>query len=373
VEADAGLDGVGFQGHMWHRSIPSGQNVLDDLAVFEPYGIKAQITEFTVNERFSEEEEARYLDELLHAWFSHPITDGFIMWGFQDTLIWTDNAPLFRADWSLKPSGVVWMEKVYGEWWTEADITTDENGEAQLRGFKGDYQIEVRHAGRKKRGAVTLTGGQAGLNVRLDDTSKPDHADNRLGSLNPYTTGKLPPIIPVEEDSPENQKIHVLETAAMARVGGDLYLRFPVPASTALNDAALILSSLKNMTEDGRLEVYALSPRFVQREDELSMDWDPATLTEDNAPGRSAADGGFDLGDARVLFLGDLSLKNIRTGSRIEFSGGEFDRLVRQSAGKPLTLIVREESGDGNWIAGTGTSFMAPSLNLVIPGQAEKE
>jgi hypothetical protein len=43
----------------------------------------------------------------------------------------------------LKPSGEVFINKVFDEWWTNETGTTDENGLFQPRAFKGDYIITV--------------------------------------------------------------------------------------------------------------------------------------------------------------------------------------------------------------------------------------
>src|SRR5207244_13525667 len=77
--------------------------------------------------------------------FSHPSTNGIIMWGFWDPKHWLSNAPLYRKDWTLKPSGEAWMDLVFHQWWTNANVTTDTAGRCEVRAFLGDYEISAKH------------------------------------------------------------------------------------------------------------------------------------------------------------------------------------------------------------------------------------
>lgn len=54
--------------------------------------------------------------------FSHPSVDAFIMWGFWDGNHWHQNAPIFNLDWSIKPSGQAYIDKVFNEWWTNEEL-----------------------------------------------------------------------------------------------------------------------------------------------------------------------------------------------------------------------------------------------------------
>jgi hypothetical protein len=88
--------------------------------------------------------------------FSHPSTDAFLMWGFWDGAHWHADAPIFRQDWSLKPSGEVFLDLVFNEWWTDDVATTAANGVATIRGFKGQYEITVEHNGQVVKDTVWL-------------------------------------------------------------------------------------------------------------------------------------------------------------------------------------------------------------------------
>lgn len=143
IDAGIQLDGIGFQGHIggFPTSIYTVQNILDDF--YNTFGTTAKITEYDTNEAMSDELAATYLRDFLTMVFSHESTDGFLMWGFWDGAHWHGNAPMFNLDWSIKPAGEAFNDLVFNEWWTEENGQTDDNGEFNLRGFKGIYKITI--------------------------------------------------------------------------------------------------------------------------------------------------------------------------------------------------------------------------------------
>jgi len=137
------FDGIGFQCHI--GSIPTSilkiQETLDDF--YERYQVPFKITEYDIEPSVDETTQAKYMDDFLTMVFSHPAVESFIMWGFWDGNHWKENAPMFNLDWSLKPSGQVFIDKVFSEWWTTETGMTDEDGIYRTRVFKGDYQIDA--------------------------------------------------------------------------------------------------------------------------------------------------------------------------------------------------------------------------------------
>lgn len=346
--AGAPLEGFGMQGHMWHRTLPSGQNILDDLDHFAPYGLPIQITEYDVNDRFSDEEEARFLDEFLTAWFSHPSTAGFIMWGFKDDLMWNGNAPLFRADWSLKPAGRVWMEHVFGRWWTEARGRGDAAGVYSVHGYAGDYEVEAVFEGRRATASVRLDAGATGGAEVTLRPSAPAAADERLASSNPYRLGLLPEVVVQAEKRPEDYLKLVLtpETgggaSALLPEGRDLYARFDLAeaASRKIGLATLAVRLAGAPDKSARLRVHALSNRFVPQDGEASVDWTPADIAEGRAPGRDHRTGDYRPGDAAVIYLGAVSAEQVDADGRLLFSSAELVRAASGARSPGLTLIV---------------------------------
>jgi len=142
LAAGAPLAGVGLQSHI---SIPVPPVRVTELLdeVYDSIGVPIKITEFDFTGFSSEEFEGNYMRDFMTTIFAHPQTKAFLTWGFWDGAHYQDNAPMFRLDWSVKPAGQAFFDLVYNEWWTEETVTTDANGVAVVRGFKGEYEIEV--------------------------------------------------------------------------------------------------------------------------------------------------------------------------------------------------------------------------------------
>lgn len=144
---EVSFDGIGFQCHI--GSIPTSINkieaTLDDF--YERYNVRMKITEFDIEPSVDDDTAARYTSDFLTMVFSHPGVDAFIMWGFWDNNHWKDNALLFNSDWSIKPSGQAFIDKVFGEWWTDEILMSDENGQISSRVFKGTQKITISYNG----------------------------------------------------------------------------------------------------------------------------------------------------------------------------------------------------------------------------------
>lgn len=138
---DAPVTGLGIHGHIAPPGVPPEQ-VYASLERLAAPGLPLQITEFDFD-CDDEELAADYLRDFLTIVFSHPAMDGFLMWGFWDGRHWLGNAPLFRKDWSLKPSGQVYIDLVLGDWWTRERGTTDHQGLVRVRCFRGEHRVRV--------------------------------------------------------------------------------------------------------------------------------------------------------------------------------------------------------------------------------------
>jgi len=103
LDHKAPLDGIGEQGHMSPMSIEEVWKNLNQLAKFK---LPIKITEFDVVTP-DEQLQADWTRDFLTLIFSHPLTEGFVMWGFWDGEHWLNDAPIYYKDWSLKPSGKV--------------------------------------------------------------------------------------------------------------------------------------------------------------------------------------------------------------------------------------------------------------------------
>jgi GH35 family endo-1,4-beta-xylanase len=146
---DSGVkfDGIGFQAHI--GSVPTSINKIESTLdeFYQRYGKRMKITEYDINPSVDELTQAKYLEDFLTIIFSHPGVDAFLMWGFWDGNHWKGNAPIFNLDWSLKPSGQSFFNKVFNEWWTDESTVTSANGEATVNVFKGQHKVTVSKDG----------------------------------------------------------------------------------------------------------------------------------------------------------------------------------------------------------------------------------
>jgi GH35 family endo-1,4-beta-xylanase len=144
IEAGAPIDGIGFQAHLG-GSPNSIYDVLDTYDDFHTaFGLEAKVTEFDLPTSVDEELAAKYMKDFMTATFSHESMTGIMFWNFWDTDTWANKGSnLFNSDWSRTIPGDTYVDLVFNEWWTNEDLTTNAEGKANGRGFKGSYEISV--------------------------------------------------------------------------------------------------------------------------------------------------------------------------------------------------------------------------------------
>ncbi|MEM1164861.1 MAG: endo-1,4-beta-xylanase [Planctomycetota bacterium] len=142
----APVEALGLQGHFAGDRLAPMPKVVELLDSFASFGLPIAITEFDL---FTDDKQfqAQFTRDFMIAAFAEPAVDSFIMWGFWDGHHWRADAPIYNADWSLKPSGEVWKQLVREEWWTDEIARTDTDGTARIRGFLGEHEVVVQ-AGR---------------------------------------------------------------------------------------------------------------------------------------------------------------------------------------------------------------------------------
>jgi hypothetical protein len=267
--------------------------------------------------------------------------------------MWNGNGPLFRADWSLKPSGKVWMQKVFGDWWTETRGRSDENGSYQVRGFLGDYEVEAVQGGRRATGKVTLSaeGGERVLRLPAGGG-----VTERLVSSNPYTAGKLPEVISVAAGPAVDFETLAInpkdgqglmawspgEAGQNRSVSRDMYARFNSAAwaGKRVEQASLRIRIGKTAEASSRVKIFVLSNRFVPQDGEAGLGWTADDLELGRAPGRDARDGDYRLGDAAVIYLGDMPANDADGDGWLTFSSTGLTLAAAQAGLPGLTVIV---------------------------------
>ena len=152
------VDGIGVQGHFgWVRS---KQHIMDCFDILSTLGLPIKVTEFDAgNDSMSDSQRAQLLENLYRASFEHQNVEGVIMWGFWSGCHWRRaKAPwqyvgYERNDydlgndnplqWTETPQVDRYQDLVFGEWWTDTNLVTDENGNIEISAFAGDYDILI--------------------------------------------------------------------------------------------------------------------------------------------------------------------------------------------------------------------------------------
>ena len=178
---DAPIGGIGFQSHFDESSLTGPEKIWVILDRFAKLGLKMQVTEFdfaTANEQL----QADYTRDFMTAIFAHEAVDDFVLWGFWQAAVYRQGTELFRKDWSAKPNGQVFLDLVYDQWWTQEQATTDNQGMATVRGFKGDYTITVSYGEATTSVQATLTADGQELRVKLPGVAGVDNGGTRLNA-----------------------------------------------------------------------------------------------------------------------------------------------------------------------------------------------
>ena len=165
LDAKAPVQGIGMQGHFNEQLTPITK-VWEILNRFGALGLPIEITEHDINV-WDDEVMADYTRDFMTAVFAHTATSGFITWGFWEKRHWIPNAAQWTGPWQLRNHGKVWYDLVYKKWWTSVNTETGRGGVAKVRGFLGDYTVEVRVGAKTKTVPLKLKKGGARVEIEL--------------------------------------------------------------------------------------------------------------------------------------------------------------------------------------------------------------
>ena len=163
LDNGAPLTMLGDQSHMNPplTPIPRVLEVWDQMSQF---GLPIEITEFDVTLGGIRDEavQGKYLDDFLTAAFSHPNVRSFLMWGFWDGSHWlaSQGAGIYRLDWTPRPMADIYVQHVLNDWWTRADLTSADDGTADVRAFLGTHQVTVTIGDQTYTSPVTVSKNQ---------------------------------------------------------------------------------------------------------------------------------------------------------------------------------------------------------------------
>ena len=166
------IDKIGLQHHLftgasckteadYENAVKRGDSmvnpakILKGLDVISELGLPIEMTEVTVptfgDTEEDEELQADLLELLYSVWFSHPAVQDIVYWNVPDgyayddgTGNWNENkcrGGLWHHDLTPKKSALRLKKLVSEVWHTDSELTTDENGYAEFRGFYGNYTV----------------------------------------------------------------------------------------------------------------------------------------------------------------------------------------------------------------------------------------
>jgi len=175
LNAGAPIDVIGIQSHQ-HQGYWGAEKLHDVLERFSHFGLPIHFTENTlisgelipahiedlndhqVDEWPStpelEERQMNEWEEMYRILFAHPLVEAVTGWDFADGMWLKAPSGVIHKDNSLKPVYRRLKEMIHGEWWTDVEVCTDDNGIVTLEGFKGQYVLESD----KNKAELTLIG-----------------------------------------------------------------------------------------------------------------------------------------------------------------------------------------------------------------------
>lgn len=187
----ARIDAIGMQYHLFNKAefeyektrlMLNPESLYKHMDLYSNFGKPLQITEVTVPayswESEDEEIQAEIIENLYSIWFSHPNVEQIIYWNLVDGYahFWDPDPEkikasrgdmtlgenyyyggLLRFDMSPKPAYFKIKELIQKTWHTETELLTDENGNADFRGFYGDYTVEIATDSGVERRTVSLS------------------------------------------------------------------------------------------------------------------------------------------------------------------------------------------------------------------------
>ena len=178
----ARIDAIGMQYHMFYRKEQEYEctrpyydpiNLYNHMDLYSNFGKPLQLTEVTIpaysNEPEDEAMQAEIIEKLYSIWFSHPnveqiiywnVPDGYAAFAEQGDMTSGENyyyGGLLRFDMTPKPAYYAIRNLVEKTWHTEAEITSDADGEANFKGFYGKYDVELEVNGKTITKEINFT------------------------------------------------------------------------------------------------------------------------------------------------------------------------------------------------------------------------
>lgn len=187
----ARIDAIGLQAHMWGtpeseydliKNTYNPKNLYKHMDFYAQLGKPLQITEITIpaysDNAEDEEIQAKLIEKLYSVWFSHENVEQIIYWNLIDGYAYVDSdAPevikhsqgdmtlgenryyggLLRFDMSPKPAYDTLRRLIKEEWSTKTETFANDGGQAEFKGFFGEYEIKITYDGKQTTHKINLS------------------------------------------------------------------------------------------------------------------------------------------------------------------------------------------------------------------------
>ncbi len=130
------FEGFGLPLHFTENTLVSGHLMPGHIVDLNDY----QVPEWPTTPE-GEARQAREWTEMLGLLFEHPQVEAVTAWDFTDGCWLGAPSGLLAADNREKPAYRALEGLIRGDWCSEGDVVTDENGCARVEGFKGMYTL----------------------------------------------------------------------------------------------------------------------------------------------------------------------------------------------------------------------------------------
>ncbi len=156
-EIGAKVDGAGVQGHVY-RNVDYPQNWYINMNDWGTYVSEISVTEYD-SQPDNPNNKGPMLRDAMIATFSQPQTKAFIIWTPWVSNV-NDNSMSQLLDYGgtvVNEGGEYFEQLVKNEWMTHETVCTDNTGKAEIRGFRGRYDVVVKAKGMEETITVNLT------------------------------------------------------------------------------------------------------------------------------------------------------------------------------------------------------------------------
>lgn len=164
LNAGVPISAIGIQSHQ-HQGYWGAEKLEAVLERYEHFGLPIHFTENTLisgdlmpeyivdlndwqvpewpSTAEGEERQMQEVEEMYRILFNHPLVEAITGWDFTDGAWLGAPSGVLREDNTVKPVYKRLQELIKEEWWTTFETQSGTEGQIEVEGYKGDYEIRV--------------------------------------------------------------------------------------------------------------------------------------------------------------------------------------------------------------------------------------